>query len=286
LEQKPIPPSPGVPKGFRPSARSFTAATGQPDVVNTAEQYWGSVITEDKSFRPIFTRLLAAIFNYFDNTVQPLFTRWMEPSKLRAMLLAAGYSTQDVPLLNYSACPTPSASDLHELDQTLAVVYRALSVEHRMATRDSPLRPYQDPFGDTLRANSVPNGMPMLTRRGFEQYILFQIRVDPTETSIRINQLLQSLPQLLDSETKQPFTYRHIPRSCFPPLLDPAAEELRRLVEKQRRTLQVWKEARELENAWRQPALGDDLYNKMMPGDFRPMSATGWRTTGRFASLY
>lgn len=229
---------------------------------------------------------MAAIFNYFDNTVPPFFTRWMEPSKLRAVLLAAGYSTQDVPLPTYSLYPAPSASDLHELDQTLALVYRALSVEHRMTTRDLSSNPYLEPFGDAIRGMPVPNGMPMLSRRGFEQYLLFQIRVDPTETSLRLNHLLQSLPPLLDSETKQTFTYRHIPRSCFPPLLDPAAEELRRSVEKQRRTLQARKDAREAEIAWREPVLSDDLYNKMMPGGFRPMSATGWRTTGRFAGGY
>jgi hypothetical protein len=284
--QKATPQSPGVPKGFRPSAKSFSTATDRPDVISSAEQYWGSVILEDKSFCPIFIRLLAAIFNYFDSTVQPLFTRWMEPSKLRAVLMAAGYSTQDVPLPSYFVYQTPPGSDIHELDQILALVYRGLNVDHRMATRDPLLSPYQEPFSDGLRANSVPNGMPMLSRRGFEQYLLFQVRVDPTETSIRINHLLQSLPPLLDNETKQPFTYRHIPRSCFPPLLDPVAEELRRSVEKQRKTLQAWKDAREIENAWRQPALGDDLYNKMMPGDFRPMSAAGWRTNGRFAGGY
>ncbi len=285
LEQKPTSSS-SVPKASRLSARSSTTATDRPGVVNTAEQYWGSVISEDTSLRPIFSRLLAAIYNHFDSTVSPAFTRWMEPSKLSAVLLAAGYSTQDVPLLTYSVYPVPSASDLHELDQTLALVYRALSVEHRMATRDSLLSSYYEPYGDALRATSVPNSMPMLSRRGFEQYIHFQIRMDPSETSLRINHLLQALPPLIDSETKQPFHYRHIPRSCFPPLLDPAAEELRRSVEKQRRTLQAWKEAREIENAWRAPVLGDDLYNKMMPGDFRPMSAAGWRTTGRFAGGY
>jgi hypothetical protein len=285
LEQKPTPSGSGVPKNSRPSARSFTTATDYPDVVNTAEQYWGSVTQEEKLLCPIFIRLLSAIFAHFDNTVYPRLTGWMEPSKFRAVLLAAGYSTQDVPLITYSVYPAPSASDLHELDQTLAMVYRALSVDYRMATRDPLLSPYHEPFGDALRSTSVPNSMPMLSRRGFEQYLLFQIRVDPSETSLRLNHLLQSLPPLIDSETKQTFTYRYIPRSCFPPLLDPVAEELRRSVEKQRRTLQIWKEARELENAWRQPMAADDLYNKMMPGDFMHMNGAGWRT-GKYAGGY
>ena len=191
-----------------------------------------------------------------------------------------------MPLLTYSVSPTPSVSDLYELDKTLALVYRALSVDYRMANRDSPMSPYQEPFGDALRANCTPNSMPMLSRRGFEQYLLFQIQVDPTETSLRLNYLLQSLPPLIDSETTQPFAYRHIPRSCFPPLLDPVAEELRRSVEKQRRALQTWKDARELENAWRQPVLGDELYNKMMPGDFMHMNGgSAWRTD-RYAGGY
>jgi len=126
----------------------------------------------------------------------------------------------------------------------------------------------------------------MLSRRGFEQYLLFQILVDPTETSLRLNHLLQSLPPLIDSETKQPFACRHIPRSCFPPLLDPAAEELRRSIEKQRRTTQAWKDAREVENARRQAVLGDELYNNRMPGDFMHMNGgSAWRT-GRYAGGY
>lgn len=255
-------------------------------MVNTAEQYWGSVITENKSLRPIIIRLLSAIFTYFDCNTYPAFTGWMEPSKLRAVLLAAGYSTQDVPLLTYSVSPVPSASDLHELDKTLALVYQALSVDYRMATRDPLISPYQEPFGDALGANCVPNSMPMLSRRGFEQYLLFQILVDPTETSLRLNYLLQSLPPLIDSETMHPFACRHIPRSCFPPLLDPAAEELRRSIEKQRRTTQAWKDAREVENARRQAVLGDELYNNRMPGDFMHMNGgSAWRT-GRYAGGY
>lgn len=250
-----------------------------------AEQYWGSVITENKSLRPIFSRLLSAIFTHFDCNTYPAFTGWMEPSKLRAVLLAAGYSTQDVPLLTYSVSTTPSASDLHELDKTLALVYRALSVDHMMATREPPIIPYQEPLGDTLRATYPRNSMPMLSRPGFEQYLLFQIQLDPTETSLRLNQLLKSLPPLIDSETKQPFVYQNIPRSCLPPLLDPTAEELRRSVEKQRRALQALKDARQIENAWRQPLLGDELYNKMMPGDFMHMNGGAWRT-GRYAGGY
>jgi hypothetical protein len=282
LEQRPTPSGPGGTKSSRPSTRPFTTTTNNPGVVNTAEQYWGSVVTEDKSLCPIFIRLLSAIFTHFDCNAYPPFTGRMEPSKLRSVLLAAGYCTQDVPLLTYSASPTPSASDLHELDKTLALVYRALSVDYRMATRDPPLIPYQEPFGETIRATSPPNSMPVLSRRGFEQYLLFQIRVDPTETSVHLNHLLQSLPPLIDSDTNQQFAYRYIPRSCFPPLLDPVAEELRRSVEKQRRALQ----AREFENARRQSVLGDELYNKMTPGDFMHMnSGSAWRT-GRFAGGY
>lgn len=251
-------------------------------MVNTAEQYWGSVITEDKSLRPIFTRLVSAIFTHFDCITFPAFTGWMEPSKLRAVLLAAGYSTQDVPLLTYSVSPTPTTSDIYELDKTLAMVYRALNVDYRMATREPLISPYQEPFKDPLRTTSGPNSMPLLSCRGFEQYLLFQILVDPTETSSRLNHLLQSLPQLIDSETKQPFKYRHIPRSCFPPLLDPVAEELRRSVEKQRRALQ----AREFENAWRQPVVGGELYNRMRPGDFMPMNGGSTWRTGGYAGSY
>jgi len=206
----------------------------------------------------------------------------MEPSKLRAVLRAAGYCTQDVPLLTYSASSTPSASDLHELEKTLTLVYRALSVDYNMATLDPPLSPYQEPFGDGIRATYASNSMPVLTRRGFEQYLLFQIQVDPTETSLRLNHLLQSLPPLVDSETSQQFAYRHIPRSCFPPLLDPVAEELRRSIEKQRRALQL----REFENAWRFPVLGDEPYNKMTPGDFMHMNGGSMWKTGRYAGGY
>jgi hypothetical protein len=206
----------------------------------------------------------------------------MEPSKLRAVLLAAGYSTQDMPLQTYSVSPTHPASDLYDLDKALALVYRTLSVDFRMATRDPPPSPYQESFGDAVRAAYPPNSMPVLSRRGFEQYLLFQIQVDPTETSLHLNHLLQSLPPLVDSETKQQFAFRYIPRSCFPPLLDPVAEELRRSVERQRRTLQ----ARESENAWGMPVMGDELYNMTTPGDFMQMNGgSAWRM-GRYAGGY
>jgi hypothetical protein len=234
------------------------------------------VVTEDKSLGPVITRLVAAIFTHFDRNVYPAFTGWMEPCKFRAVWITAGYANQDIPLPNYAVYPAPSAYNIHELDQTLALVYRTLSVEHRMTTREPLLSPLQERFGDTMTSNTVPNGMPVLSLRGFAQYVLFQILVDPTETSARLNHLLSSLPHLNDSETRMPFIYRQIPRGCFPPQLDPAAEELRRRVEKQRRNMQTWKETSQVENTWKPPMPGDDIYNNRMKSpDFLHMTGAG-----------
>jgi hypothetical protein len=116
----------------------------------------------------------------------------------------------------------------------------------------------------------------MLSFRGFAQYVLFQILVDPTETSMRLNHLLATQPPFYDGETGKPFVFRQIPRSCFPPTLDPAAEELRRYVEKQRRNVQAWKEAREIENAWKPPMPSDDIYNNRMKSpDFLHANGAG-----------
>lgn len=273
-----------MPRSFRTSSRSSNASTHLPGGGNTPEEYWGSVVREDKSLCPVFTRLVAAIFTHFDRTVYPLFTGWMEPCKFRAVWLSAGYATQDIPLLTYTVYPTPSPYNIHEVDQTLALVYRTLSIEHRMVTREPLLSPLHERFGDAMNAVSIPNGMPMLSLRGFAQYVLFQILVDPTEASVRLNHLLTSLPPLIDGETRMPFIYRNIPRSCFPTMLDPAAEELRRYVEKQRRGVQAWKDTREIENSWKPPISGDDIYNNRMKSpDFLHMNGAG-RWNGRFQS--
>lgn len=281
---KQIPSETSKPKSSCTSTGSPSNTTDPPGTANTAELYWGSVV-KDKLLCPVFVRLLAAIFNHYDKTVYPAFTGWMEPSKFCAVWLGAGYSALDMPILTYAAHPTPSASDMYELDQNLTVLFQSLRVEHKMATREPPMIPFPKPFGDGLRSGPVPNGMPLLPRRGFEQYILFQILVDPTETSLRLNHLLALLPPLIDSETKQPFKYRHIPRSCFPPLLDPGAEELRRCIEKQRRGMQAWKEARDAENAWRPPMPGDNIYNRTKSPDFMHMTGVG-RWAGRFQGGY
>jgi hypothetical protein len=67
----------------------------------------------------------------------------------------------------------------------------------------------------------VPNGMPLLSRRGLEQYFVSLAMEDPSGLSTRLNNILLALLPLTDGETGRPFEAKLIPRECLPSEPDP-----------------------------------------------------------------
>ncbi|KAI7759632.1 hypothetical protein LZL87_014155 [Fusarium oxysporum] len=199
------------------------------------EEYWGSLVTPGKTPSATFAGLICAIFNHFDNTKAGM----LQPRELCAFMHAAGWSPQEFPPIQVllSDCPAPWGA-LHQCDAFIASCYRWFPLDHRMGTRELGPSPPIQPHVGRIRmldrfmlgvARSlvpvVPGGMPLLTRRGFEQYFMFMALGGPDDLFVRLNHLLGVLaPHLKEPKTGRPFE-ASIPRSCFPPAPGPGEQQ-------------------------------------------------------------
>ncbi|EWZ78952.1 hypothetical protein FOWG_16855 [Fusarium oxysporum f. sp. lycopersici MN25] len=143
-------------------------------------------------------------------------------------MFAAGYSAEQFPPSIVSMIETTSPADLHELDAWLTNWFRSFPLNHRIGTREFPPPPPLEPVNGRI----LPDGLPMLSRLGLEQYFTCQMLRDPENLCARLNQLLGALPRLTDPETDRPFETQQIPRACFLPHLE-VEEEKRRMIKRQ-----------------------------------------------------
>ncbi|PTD02081.1 hypothetical protein HYE67_007863 [Fusarium culmorum] len=89
-------------------------------------------------------------------------------------------------------------------------------------------------------------------RTRLEQYFMSLALRAPEDLFVRLNRLMGALSiRLMDPKTGRPFEAR-IPRSCFPPDLDPEEEQKRMIAETQGRMCQAEVHARQVEQAQRQ----------------------------------
>ncbi|KAK4149169.1 hypothetical protein C8A00DRAFT_19114 [Chaetomidium leptoderma] len=203
--------------------------------------YWGQLLTPAKTPSPIFSRLIAAIFAHFDATSAGV----LQPSEFCALMFASGHTAEQFPPLQVSTNESASPADLHGLDAWLANWIRSFPLDHRMATREFPPPPPIEPVNGRIRmrdqflhslmypeAPVVPNGQPLLSQLGLEQWFLHLLLHNPGSLCGFLNHLLGALPRLPDPETSRPFETQLIPRSCFPLIADPEAEERKRMVER------------------------------------------------------
>ncbi|ORY01429.1 hypothetical protein BCR34DRAFT_574879 [Clohesyomyces aquaticus] len=188
--------------------------------------YWGAFLTPEKDVSPIFKRLIAALFIHFDSNS----TMQLNPRDYCKFMLAFGFTAPEFPAIavatNESALPT----ELHECDAWLAKVYNSFPLDYRMATREFPMDPADTGrYYTTMHPPTpvVPNGMPILSRLGFEEFFLFTALRKPDDLFQRLNHLLWELPRLSDPETGSEFLEQQVPRECFPAGPDPMVEEER-----------------------------------------------------------
>ncbi|SPJ83642.1 uncharacterized protein FTOL_10158 [Fusarium torulosum] len=191
------------------------------------EDYWGSFVTPNKTPSPTFANLICSIFSHFANTNSGT----LRPHELCAFMFAAGWSPQEFPpiqifLSHYPQTPVA----LRQGDAYLVNCYRQYPLDHLMGTREAaalaPIQPHEGRIRTrdqlmyglaNLLVPDVSNGMPLLTQRGFGQYLVFMAMASPDELFVRLNRLLGAIgPQLRNFRTGRPFE-AHIPRSCFPP---------------------------------------------------------------------
>ncbi|KAJ4182246.1 hypothetical protein NW767_013929 [Fusarium falciforme] len=207
-----------------------------------SETYWGQLITQTKTPSPIFSRLITAIFVYFDATSAGV----LQPSEFCAFMFAAGYSSEQFPPLKISTNDSVSPTDLHELDAWLMSWFQSFPLDHRMATREFPPPPPIEPHNGRIRMRDeilhafmyppipvVPNGLPMLSRLGLEQYFTHLALLDPGDLCVRLNHLLGALPKLMDPETDCPFETQFVPVTCFTLMADLEEGEKRYMIERQ-----------------------------------------------------
>ncbi|KAK4031362.1 hypothetical protein C8A01DRAFT_51533 [Parachaetomium inaequale] len=224
-----------------PQPPSGTTSMPQPPVVS--EAYWGMLITPARTPSGIFSRLIAAVFAHFATESPDV----LQPSEFCALMAAAGYSA-DFPPLQISTNEAAPPADLHTLDAWLVNWYRSFAVplDHRMATREFSPPPPVQPHNGRIRmrdqlahammyppAPVVPNGLPLLSQRGLEQYFMSQAMEGPSNLSARINSIPRALPPLTDQETGRPFEAGAIPRQCFPLVPDPEVTHRRMVMQQQ-----------------------------------------------------
>ncbi|KAH6663645.1 hypothetical protein B0J14DRAFT_608823 [Halenospora varia] len=214
------------------------------------EDYWGSLLTPSKQPSPIFSRLLAAIFIHCDQTIAPKSTGWFEPEKFCSMMFLAGYTQEEFP----PVIQTPEANqmELQQLDAWLTGWYRDVSLDPRMDTRQFPTPEPPSPVDGRIRMRDrffnalmqpqvqpVINGMPKLAMHGLEYYFVSTILLDPNDAAIRLNNILGSVPGLVDPHTKEPFKVDFIPRACFPTGPDKELMERNRILEEERMAIKA-----------------------------------------------
>ncbi|EXM20360.1 hypothetical protein FOTG_11726 [Fusarium oxysporum f. sp. vasinfectum 25433] len=234
------------------------AENGSLDLINgehgrtpaaSPEEYWGSLVTPEKTPSSTFANLICAIFNHFSHTTADM----LQPHELCEFMHAAGWSPQEFPPIQVllSGHPAPWNA-LHQCDAFITSCYRFFPLDHRMGTRDLGVSPTIQRHEGRIRRRDqfmlgvvrslvpvVPGGMPLLTRRGFEQYFIFMALGGPNDLFFRLNHLLGALaPHLQDPRTGRPFE-SHIPRSCFPPAPCPGEQQWRVMMETQAR---LWQE--------------------------------------------
>ena len=197
------------------------------------------LITPSQTATPMFSRLIAAIFARFATPSADV----LQPNEFCALMAAAGHTSADFPVLSTPPANMTIASmsptELTSLDTWLISWYRVTQLEHHTSTRQFPAPPPPQPFGGgrfslrdqllaavtppTIPAFTIPNGLPLLTRRGLEQYFVYQAVHSPDDLFTRINSLLggsAGAPPLVDGATGRPFDVRSVPRGCLPPTPD------------------------------------------------------------------
>ncbi len=131
-----------------------------------------------------------------------------------------------------------------------------------------------------VAAASVPppvtNGLPLLSRRGLEQYFVSQALYNPSDLSARLNNLLATVGALIDGATGRPFAAASIPRSCFPPVADSDVVHQRRMAEQQFAESEKKRVAAEVARA--QDMLAAAQISAKMQADANRAIVGGWRT--------
>ncbi len=238
-ESPPSPPK--APLQKQNYTRASGATTSDTASRVSAEPYWGMLITSGKTPSPILSRLIAAIFEHFASDSAEV----LQPNEFCSLMMAAGRSAADFPPLQIPMDESASAADLHRLDAWLSNWYQSFPLDHRTTTREFAPPPPVQPHNGRIRfrdqllhavlhptAPIAPDGLPLLSRQGFEQYLMSLAMEDPSDLSTRLNNILLALSPLTDGETGRPFDARPIPRTCLPSSPDPQVMRAR-MLEKQ-----------------------------------------------------
>lgn len=180
------------------------------------DRYWGHMITPQKTASQLFARLLDAIYTYVDCTFEPRQTTWLEPEKCSVIMDMLGYTPEENAFRIFYQRAQQNGRGVAWSDHEIAHIYEQYGWDHQMVTRvfqqhESYLQP-------------TPDGMPLLSRKGFIAMMVGDALCDPDEFYARFNGLLGQVPALVDPATGEYFLSRNVPRSCWPSV--PDKEEL------------------------------------------------------------
>ncbi|KAK6538445.1 hypothetical protein TWF694_010030 [Orbilia ellipsospora] len=191
-----LPPHSAYPggKGHRPQAsvsRSFTFAKKNAD---GSPNWSGILLTIDGVAAETLTRFIDGMYNLAGKEEDPL---GLTPDQIRVL-----FEQLDI-------------SDDKNHPKRLRLVAEKMNHSDPVAFVNTNLIQCYTIFD--LTYITEPNLMPIVTREGFQQYIISQVLIDPSAMHTKFNRYLANHGhELIDPPTKKPFGRIEIDRNCFP----------------------------------------------------------------------
>ncbi|KAF3902807.1 hypothetical protein AA313_de0205452 [Arthrobotrys entomopaga] len=191
-----LPPQSAYPggKSHGPQAsvsRSFTFAKKNAD---GSPNWSGILLTIDGVTAETFTRFIDGMYNFAGQETDPL---GLTPDQIRLL-----FERLDMP-------------DDKNHPKRLGLVANKMNHSDTVSFVNTNLIQCYTIFD--LTYITEPNLMPIVTREGFEQYVISQVLIDPSAMHARFNKLLANFGnELVDPPTKKPFGNVEIDRACFP----------------------------------------------------------------------
>ncbi|KAK7030208.1 ZZ-type domain-containing protein [Favolaschia claudopus] len=170
---------------------------------------WSAFFYADMNPTPIYTDLMNAIFNHLDTARTGL----LPPEKYSQLLDDMGYALHENDWKNKLGTAGREAT----ADATLKRMFEIGNVQHILRTRPPTNPTNANPFLPQFPANS----MPLLTPRGFADFIAIDLLADPADTWPKLSQVIQ-LYGLYDTEPYRSW-------GAMPPNVVPATPDARML---------------------------------------------------------
>ncbi|EPS38671.1 hypothetical protein H072_7633 [Dactylellina haptotyla CBS 200.50] len=191
-----VPPQPSYPggKGHRPVGSVSRSLTFSRKNADGSPNWSGVLLTIDGLPSETFTRFVDGMYNFAGKEEDPL---GLTPDQIRVL-----FERLDMP-------------DEKNHPKRLALIANKKNHPNPVSFVNTSLIQCYTIFD--LTYITEPNLMPIVTREGFQQYMMTEVLMDPSSMHKRFNRLLGSFGhEIIDPTSKKPFGRVQIDRECFP----------------------------------------------------------------------